>query len=47
MLFPAPRSPSMDSTWRAKKFAFDRTANIPHIPVAKRVSARGDFFIGL
>ena len=34
----------MDMTWRAKKFAFDRTANIAHIPVAKRVGSRGDVF---
>lgn len=38
------RSPSADETWRSKKFVFDRTANIAHIPVVKRVSRHGDSF---
>ena len=36
-------APSADATWRAKKFVFDRTANIAHIPVVKRVGDYGDF----
>ena len=28
-------SPSPDGTWKSKKFAFDRTANLAHIPVVK------------
>lgn len=28
-------SPSSDSAWKAKKFHFDRTANLAHIPVVK------------
>jgi len=31
-------SPSADGTWKAKKFAFDQTANLAHIPVAKAFS---------
>ena len=34
--FSQAQSPSGDLTWRAKKFAFDQTAYIAHIPVAKR-----------
>lgn len=36
-------APSADETWRTKKFVFDRTANIAHIPVVKRVGDYGDF----
>ena len=34
-------SPSSDSTWKTKKFAFDQTANLAHIPVAKRIQPFG------
>jgi len=39
--FHATFSPNADATWQQKKFAFDQTANIPHIPVAKRVGTNG------
>jgi len=40
------QSPSADVGHTMKKFVFDRTANIAHIPVAKRVGTfpRGDFY---
>ena len=38
-------SPSADATWKKKKFNFDQTANLAHIPVVK--ATRTPFGMGV